>query len=132
MPVKAKFAAGHVDSIRQRMAVAFPNKEILIGETGWPSAGRMSADAVPPRNNQARVVAEILALAKREEFRVNLIAAYDQPWRRELEGTVGGFWGLFDSVKRVVKYPPGVAITNYPAWKWQMGSGMALSFLVFG
>ena len=132
MPVKAKFAAGHVDSIRQRMAVAFPNKEILIGETGWPSAGRMREGALPSRTNQARVVSEILDLAKREEFRVNLIEAYDQPWKRELEGTVGGFLGLFDSMKRVVKYPPGVAITNYPAWKWLMGSGMALSFLIFG
>lgn len=37
----AKFAAAHVDSIRKRMAVAFPGKEILIGETGRPSAGRM-------------------------------------------------------------------------------------------
>jgi exo-beta-1,3-glucanase (GH17 family) len=132
MPVKAKFAAGHVDSIRKRMAVAFPNKEILIGETGWPSAGRMREGALPSRTNQARVVSEILDLAKREEFRVNLIEAYDQPWKRQLEGTVGGYWGLFDSVKRVVKYPPGVAITNCPAWKWQMGSGMGLSFLIFG
>ena len=40
-PVKAKFAASHVEAIRERMAVAFPGKEILIGETGWPSAGRM-------------------------------------------------------------------------------------------
>ncbi len=40
-PIRARYAAGHVDSIRKRMAVAFPNKEILIGETGWPSAGRM-------------------------------------------------------------------------------------------
>jgi exo-beta-1,3-glucanase (GH17 family) len=132
MPVKAKFASSHVNSIRMRMAVAFPGKEILIGETGWPSAGRMREGALPSRTNQARVVSEILDLAKRENFRVNLIEAYDQPWKRQLEGTVGGFWGLFDSVKRVVKYPPGVAISNYPAWKWQMGGGMGLSFLIFG
>jgi glucan 1,3-beta-glucosidase len=132
MPVKAKFASSHVNSIRMRMAVAFPNKEILIGETGWPSAGRMREGALPSRTNQARVVSEILDLAKRENFRVNLIEAYDQPWKRQLEGTVGGFWGLFDSVKREVKYPPGVAISNYPAWKWQMGGGMGLSFLIFG
>ncbi len=132
MPVKAKFASSHVNSIRMRMAVAFPGKEILIGETGWPSAGRMREGALPSRTNQARVVSEILDLAKRENFRVNLIEAYDQPWKRQLEGTVGGFWGLFDSVKREVKYPPGVAISNYPAWKWQMGGGMGLSFLIFG
>jgi exo-beta-1,3-glucanase (GH17 family) len=131
-PIRAKFAAAHVDSIRRRMAVAFPGKEILIGETGWPSEGRMRNGALPSRTNQARVVSEILDLAKRENFRVNLIEAYDQPWKRELEGTVGGYWGLFDSVRRAVKYPPGEAISNFPLWKWQMGCGMALSALVFG
>jgi exo-beta-1,3-glucanase (GH17 family) len=131
IPVKAKFAVSHVDSIRQRMAVAFPGKEILIGETGWPSAGRMREGALPSRTNQARIVSEILDLAKREGFRVNLIEAYDQPWKRQLEGTVGGYWGLFDAARRVVKYPPGQAISNYPLWKWQMGAGMALSVAVF-
>src|SRR4051812_4236018 len=130
-PIRARYAAGHVDSIRKRMAVAFPGKEILIGETGWPSAGRMREGALPSRTNQARVVSEILLLAKRENFRVNLIEAYDQPWKRQLEGTVGGYWGLFDSGQRAVKYPPGEAISNYPYWKLQMGCGMALSFFVF-
>ena len=131
-PIRAKFASSHVDSIRRRMAVAFPGKEILIGETGWPSEGRMREGALPSRTNQARVVSEILDLAKRENFRVNLIEAYDQPWKRQLEGTVGGNWGLFDSVQRAVKYPPGVAISNFPFWKLQMACGMALSLFVFG
>jgi len=131
IPVRAKFAASHVDAIRKRMAVAFPAKEILVGETGWPSEGRMREGALPSRTNQARVVSEILDLAKRENFRVNLIEAYDQPWKRQLEGTVGGYWGLFDSVRREVKYPPGVAISNFPLWKLQMGCGMVLSALVF-
>jgi exo-beta-1,3-glucanase (GH17 family) len=131
-PIRAKYAAAHVDSIRKRLAVAFPGKEILIGETGWPSEGRMRAGALPSRTNQARVVSEILAMAKLENFRVNLIEAYDQPWKRKLEGTVGGYWGLLDSVQRAVKYPPGEAISNFPLWKWQMGGGMALAVLVFG
>ena len=131
-PIRAKFAASHVDSIRRRMAVAFPGKEILIGETGWPSQGRMREGALPSRTNQARVVSEILLLAKQENFRVNLIEAYDQPWKRQLEGTVGGYWGLLDAVHRALKYPPGEAISNFPLWKWQMGSGMALCILVFG
>src|SRR3979411_2646990 len=131
MPVRAKFAASHVDAIRKRMAVAFPGKEILIGETGWPSEGRMREGALPSRTNQARVVSEILDLAKRENFRVNLIESYDQPWKRQLEGTVGGYWGLFDSAWRALKYPPGQTISNYPFWKLQMGCGMALAILVF-
>jgi exo-beta-1,3-glucanase (GH17 family) len=131
-PVRAKFAAAHVDAIRRRMAVAFPGKEILVGETGWPSAGRMRDAALPSRINQARVVSEILDLAKRESFRVNIFEAYDELWKRGLEGTVGGYWGLFDSVGRTPKYPPGVAVSNYPNWKLRMAAGMVLSALVFG
>jgi glucan 1,3-beta-glucosidase len=131
-PIRAKYAAAHVDAIRKRMAVAFPAKEILVGETGWPSAGRMRDSALPSRTNQARVVSEILDLAKQENFRVNLIEAYDQPWKRQLEGTVGGYWGLIDSVQRALKYPPDVPISNYPLWKLQMAGGLVLSVLVFG
>jgi exo-beta-1,3-glucanase (GH17 family) len=131
IPIRAKFAADHVDSIRKDMAANFPGKEILIGETGWPSEGRMREGALPSRTNQARVVSEILARATQENFRVNLIEAYDQPWKRQLEGTVGGYWGLFDSVRRALKYPAGEPISNFPFWKWQMGAGMVLCVLVF-
>jgi exo-beta-1,3-glucanase (GH17 family) len=130
-PIRAKFAATHVNLIRQRMGVTFPGKEILVGETGWPSQGRMREGALPSRTNQARVVSEILQIAKTENFRVNLIEAYDQPWKRQLEGTVGGFWGLFNSERRELKYPPGEPISNFPLWKWQMGGGLLLSLIVF-
>src|SRR5689334_2503324 len=130
-PIKAKFAATHVDSIRRRMVVAFPGKEILVGKTGWPSQGRMREGALPSRTNQARVVSEILQMAKTENFRVNLIEAYDQPWKRQLEGTVGGFWGLFNSERRELKYPPGEPISNFPLWKWQMAGGLLLSLIIF-
>jgi exo-beta-1,3-glucanase (GH17 family) len=130
-PIRAKNAAAHVDSIRKRMAVAFPNKEILIGETGWPSAGRMRDGALPSRTNQALVVSEILELARQEKFRVNLIEAYDQPWKRQLEGTVGGYWGLLSSETRQLKYPPGEPISNHPFWKLQMAGGIILCVLVY-
>ncbi|MEH2508948.1 exo-beta-1,3-glucanase (GH17 family) [Nitrobacteraceae bacterium AZCC 1564] len=132
-PIRARYAAGHVDSIRKRMAVAFPNKEILIGETGWPSAGRMREGALPSRANQARIVSEILELARREKFRVNLIEAYDQPWKRMWEGTVGGHWGLFAaSGERALKYPAGVPISNFPDAKLYAIAGMVFAALVFG
>ena len=131
LPTAARLAATHVGSIRSRAAVAFPGKEILIGETGWPSQGRMREGALPSRTNQARVISEVLALAKREGFRVNLIEAYDQPWKRQFEGTVGNGWGLMDGGDRALKYPIGTAVSDYPHWKMQMGVGMGLSALVF-
>jgi len=131
MPVRAEDAAAHVIAIQKQVALAFPGKEILIGETGWPSNGRMREGALPSRTNQARIVSEMLDLAKRENIRVNLIEAYDSLWKREWEGTVGGNWGLFDGAYRKLKYPAGVAISNYPFWKLQMESGMILAVLIF-
>src|SRR5438552_12087625 len=131
MPVRAKHAASHVDDIRKRMAVAFPGKEILIGETGWPSEGRMREGALPSRTNQARVVSEILDLAKREKFRANLIEAYDQPWKRQLEGTVGGHWGLFDAYTRQPKFAWGGLVSNHPNWRWQALGGIVFAAAVF-
>jgi exo-beta-1,3-glucanase (GH17 family) len=130
-PVGATEAAAHVVAIAKQVAIAFPGKQILIGETGWPSMGRMREGALPSRVNQARVISEILASAKVEGFHVNLIEAFDAPWKRYWEGTVGGNWGLFDAVHRKLKYPPGVAISNYPFWKLQMSGGMALAIAVF-
>jgi len=130
-PVRAEDAAAHVVAIAKQVAIAFPGKEILIGETGWPSSGRMREAAIPSRTSQARVVADILDQARRENFHVNLIEAYDASWKREWEGTVGGNWGLFDGTNRQLKYPPGVAISNYPLWKLQMASGMVLAIAVF-
>jgi exo-beta-1,3-glucanase (GH17 family) len=131
LPVRAEDAVSHVSDIQKRMAFAFPGKEILIGETGWPSNGRMRDEALPSRINQARFVSGVLDLARRENFRVNLFEAYDEPWKRQWEGTVGDNWGLLDGDTRELKYPPGIAISNYPFWKLQLGGGLALSILMF-
>ena len=52
-PPRAEDAAAHVDGIRKQVAAAFPGKEILIGEAGWPSHGRMREGALASRINQA-------------------------------------------------------------------------------
>jgi exo-beta-1,3-glucanase (GH17 family) len=130
-PPRAEDAAAHVDGIRKQVAAAFPGKEILIGEAGWPSHGRMREGALASRINQARFISELLDRAREENFRVNLFEAYDEPWKRRWEGTVGGYWGLFDSADRKLKYPAGEAISNYPFWKLQMGWGLALCIGVF-
>ncbi|NOJ46148.1 beta-(1-6) glucans synthase [Bradyrhizobium sp. WSM 1744] len=131
VPPRAEEAAAHVDDIRKQVVAAFPGKEILIGETGWPSQGRMRDGALASRVNQARFISEILERARRDKFRVNLFEAYDEPWKRRWEGTVGGYWGLFDGVERKLKYPAGVAISNYPFWKLQMAGGLLLCICVF-
>ena len=130
-PIPAREAAAHVDAIRGQMAAAFPGKDIFVGEFGWPSAGRMREGALPSPVNQARTVHEVLDHAKRENYRVNLIEAYDQPWKRQLEGTVGGHWGLFGAYRREAKFTWGGVVSNHPHWHWHAAGGMALAAVTF-
>ena len=67
-PPRAEDAAAHVDGIRKQVAAAFPGKEILIGEAGWPSHGRMREGALASRINQARFISEILDRAQAGEL----------------------------------------------------------------
>ena len=130
-PIPASRAAAHVAAIRARVAAVFPSKEIVIGEFGWPSAGRMREGARPSPSNQARAITETLALAEREKFRVNIIEAFDQPWKRALEGAVGGYWGIFDRASGGPKFRFGAAVSDHPDWPIQALAGIALAALTF-
>ena len=130
-PIPVGAAAAHVEAIRKQVAAAFPDKEVLIGEFGWPSAGRMREGALPSPVNQARALHEAVALAKRERYRLNVIEAYDQPWKRQLEGAVGGHWGLFDAYARKAKFAWGGTVSNHPHWRWQAAGGVVLAAVVF-
>jgi glucan 1,3-beta-glucosidase len=130
-PIPASDAAAHVMSIRDKMAAVFPGKDILIGETGWPSQGRMREGALPSRANQALILQQILAQAAARGYRVNVIEAFDQPWKRAHEGTVGGYWGLFDGATRQPKFDWGKPVSNHPHWREQAAAGIAFAILIF-
>jgi glucan 1,3-beta-glucosidase len=131
MPVAAKDAAGHVRDIRTEVSKRLEGKEILLGEVGWPSHGRMREGALPSPSNQARVLSDVMAAAKEGNWKVNYIEAFDQPWKRLLEGTVGGYWGLLDAHAREPKFHFGEPISNYPHWQRQAGLGIGAALIVF-
>jgi exo-beta-1,3-glucanase (GH17 family) len=130
-PVPAANAVKHVREIRNRVANAFTGKEIWIGEVGWPSEGRMRAGALPSPANQATVLSGVVETAKAENWKVNFMEAFDQPWKRLLEGTVGGYWGLFDDTTRELKFHWGEPVSNHPKWKIEATLGIGAAFLVF-
>lgn len=130
-PVTATEAVAHVRKVREKVAKIFAGKEILIGEIGWPSEGRMRDGALPSPANQALVLSGVVGASKAENWEVNLIEAFDQPWKRLLEGTVGGYWGLFDDGSRELKFRWGVPVSNHPKWRIEAGLGIGAAFLVF-
>ena len=129
-PVPPEHAVRHVAQVYAQMQRAFPGKQVMIGETGWPSAGRPRRAARATRVNEARYLREFLAYAATVHMPYNVIEAFDQPWKRVQEGTVGGYWGIFD-VDAHPKFPMTGPVVEEPRWWWGWLAG-AFGMLLFG
>jgi exo-beta-1,3-glucanase (GH17 family) len=122
----------HIVDIVERVRRAFPGKRVVIGETGWPSAGRMRADARPGPVEQARYYALFKKLAETEKLEYNLVEAFDQYWKSYQEGTVGAAWGLFTG-DRKQKFEIGAMVSADPQWRVPfVASSIATALLVLG
>jgi len=125
-PISVDQALLHVKNIRALMKQKIPDKEIVIGETGWPSFGRMREGALPSAENQALFTRGFVKMAEEDGWKYNFIEAFDQPWKRMSEGAVGGYWGLFDA-NRMDKHILHGFVSNYPNALWLFVSSFALS-----
>lgn len=129
-PVAVEHSLQHITDVRALVVKQF-SKPVLIGETGWPSAGRQRQESRPALVNQARYVREFIRKAHDEGWDYNLIEAVDQPWKRRLEGTVGGYWGILDTqLKPKFSFTAPVAERDdaRPVWM-AIGLGAALGCL---
>ncbi len=115
-PVAIEGAIAHVLQVVESMRERFHGKSILVGETGWPSAGRARRDAVPGRVAQAQFLRQFARLATERGIAYNFIEAFDQPWKRRLEGAMGGHWGVLDSWG-VPKFPVSGPVVEDPRWR---------------
>ena len=127
-PMGIKKAIGHLADVRGEVESILKDKNILIGETGWPSEGRMREDAHPSKINQALFVREFVQLAVKNNWDYNIIEAFDQPWKRVSEGAVGGFWGLFDKDRNDKNVFAG-DVSNFPNYKYLAFGTLALILL---
>ncbi|WP_430391506.1 glycosyl hydrolase family 17 protein [Dyella sp. 20L07] len=132
-PVEPKDALRHVADVYASMKAKFPGRTVMIGETGWPSHGKQRHGAAASLVNEARYLREFLRYAGSEDMPYNVIEAFDQPWKREQEGTVGGYWGIFD-VNARPKFSMQGPVVEEPRWLmgWWAGLAGAVLFVLAG
>ena len=76
-------------------------KDVVIGETGWPSGGRNVNQAVPSTENQQKFVREFREIADTRDIDYFIFEAFDEKWKPEEIFDSGGpndaeaHWGLF-------------------------------------
>jgi hypothetical protein len=86
---------------------------------------------VPSLVNQARFAREFAIAAPRLGVPYNFIEGFDQPWKRRLEGAMGGYWGLFDSAGEQ-KFPIRGAVIEDIHWQrgWLAAALAAIAALL--
>jgi len=126
-PPAIENAVGYADAIYWRVKEDFKDKEVMIGETGWPSYGRQRLGAEPSLVNEARFIREFAVRMALEKVPYNVIEAFDQPWKRKEEGAVGGYWGILDGAG-VAKFPFRGPVAEAPSWRLPAYGVMGLFF----
>jgi exo-beta-1,3-glucanase (GH17 family)/cellulose synthase/poly-beta-1,6-N-acetylglucosamine synthase-like glycosyltransferase len=108
----------------------FPDKQIVVGEAGWPSDGRTRGRAEASVANEARFMRAFVQYAMEKGWDYYLLEAYDQPTKRSTEeGAVGAYWGLFDASGRP-KFAFTGLIRTFPAWRLYALMAAALSLVL--
>jgi exo-beta-1,3-glucanase (GH17 family) len=108
-------ALGYVIYRYKQLATAFPQKHIYIGEVGWPSDGEWVQGAEPSQINQAKFVRDFLNVATEQRLDYSIVEAFDAPWKRSIEGTVGAHWGLW-GIDRKPKFPMSGSVVESTRW----------------
>jgi len=107
----------------------YPDKQIVITEVGWPSDGQPYGKATASLANQAKFLRAFLNRATEENLVYYVVEAFDQPWKIEIEGTAGAYWGLFN-IDRQPKFPMEGDVLANPTWQnWATGAAL-LSFIL--
>ncbi|MDD2659430.1 MAG: exo-beta-1,3-glucanase [Methylococcales bacterium] len=132
-PVAIEKAPEHIidiyQQIRKKVDSVAPDKPILIGETGWPGAGRQRGRAMPSVVNEAIFTRSLVELAAKNGFDYNLIEAFNQPWKHEFEGVVGANWGLFSDDRKAV-FPLTGKVYENPEWHMELFAATGLFLLI--
>jgi exo-beta-1,3-glucanase (GH17 family)/cellulose synthase/poly-beta-1,6-N-acetylglucosamine synthase-like glycosyltransferase len=104
----------------------FPDKPVIIGEAGWPSAGRSRKGAEASRASEAIFNRAFVQLAMEKGYDYYLVEAYDQPWKGAKEGAVGAYWGLY-TAKGDPKFPFTGMMRSFPQWRFYALLGAVLT-----
>lgn len=127
-----------LDTVYTQVKKAFPNKQVVIGETGWPSDGLPQGAAIPSAANQARYFQEFTSWARTHNVLSFYFDAFDEEWKGTSgngEFGVGAHWGLYQQdgeVKAALRHMlPTAATITVSQRKYRdiyVGSGLELPF----
>ena len=76
-------------------------KPVVISETGWPSDGESTEDAVPSDLNAMKYFINVNHWANQEDIKLFYFSSFDESWKIHHEGDVGQRWGIWNEKEKL-------------------------------
>ncbi|RUP45965.1 glycoside hydrolase superfamily [Jimgerdemannia flammicorona] len=73
-------------------------KPLIVGETGWPSAGNTFGSAVPSLANEQLYAKDVICNAPGQNLQYFFFEAFDSVWKQPGQFGVEQHWGVWDRV----------------------------------
>lgn len=118
-------AISNIHCWHARMLELADGKPVIVGETGWPSAGDTIGLAEPSMHNAGIFFLDFVTWARANSVDYFYFSALDESWKAAYEGPQGAHWGVWD--KSGVMKPGMMAVFNNASssntWNYYCGSG---------
>ena len=83
-----------------------------------------------PPQHQATFLRRFLHQAGQKKYVYYIMEAFDQPWKRISEGSVGAYWGVYD-VQRHPKFAFSAPIVGIPEWRTLAAISIVIGIITF-
>ena len=87
--------------MHQQTLQAANGKKIIITETGWPSQGENTKNAIPDKLSAMKYFINAQLWALDAGIEMFYFSSFDESWKVGAEGEVGAYWGLWDKNEKL-------------------------------
>ena len=94
---KLDYAVATLHRQHMQLQNASLGRPVWVSETGWPSCGQQIGQAVPSPENAAYYFHNFMSWARTNEVNAFYFETFDEAWKANYEGELGGCWGIWDS-----------------------------------
>jgi len=81
-------------------------KELYIGETGWPTAGKVNGPAMPSTANQMSYAKQVACKGAKEKVKYFWFEALDATWKSGGPWDIEQHWGLWTPERKLKSFTP--------------------------
>ncbi|MDH5377806.1 MAG: glycosyl hydrolase family 17 protein [Gammaproteobacteria bacterium] len=94
--VAVENAMKSVHQWHRSMITAANGKPVVVGETGWPSAGGNLSNAIASETNAAFYFLNFVSWARANVVDYFYFETFDEQWKENYPGSPNSHWGLWD------------------------------------